>query len=176
MRKTILYIACSLDGKIAGKDHDLDWLPPAEDDKYDYGYEEMYNTVDVLVMGYKTYEVCAGFGEWPYKGKTSYIFTRDANKTCIPGAEIVTQDPVSFIQQLKAQEGKNIWLIGGGNIIQQLHDAALIDEYIISIVPVILGEGIEMFPELHKRTKLKLTKNKTYENGLTMLYYETAAT
>lgn len=172
MRKVILYIATSIDGKIAGADHSLDWLPqPGEDDENDYGYEEMYHSIDTVLMGHKTYEICNSFGEWPYKGKTAYIFTRNKDKKTIEQATLVNDDPAAFTKQLKSSAGKDIWLIGGGQINTLLHDAGLIDEYIITVIPHILGAGIELFPDIQREQKMELYKHRVYNNGLAMLYY-----
>lgn len=170
MRQVKLYIAASLDGKIAGINHDLDWLPQPEDD--DYGYGELLDSIDTILMGYTTYKVTSGFGDWPYKDKTSYIFTRDASKECIADVELISEDPVSFTRNLKNQPGKDIWLVGGGNIITQLHDAGLIDEYIITTIPIVLGKGIELFPNINREQSLQLHKHKVYANGVTMMYYK----
>lgn len=172
MREIILYIATSLDGKIAGTDHSLDWLPQPGEDNNDYGYSEMYDSIDTVLMGYTTYEISMGFGDWPYKGKTAYVFTMDKNKPCVDEASLITESPVDFCKTLKQDAGKNIWLIGGGSINRQLHDAGLIDKYIITIVPHILGNGIEMFPGISTEVKLELYKQQTYDNGLAMMYYK----
>src|SRR5689334_15191007 len=119
MRKLILYIAASLDGKLARKDDSIDWLPdPASED---YGYESFYNAIDTVLMGYRTYEVCLGFGEWHYKGKSAVVFSRNAAKSVVPEAQLVTADLVAFVKELKTKPGKDIWLIGGGEIIAVLH-------------------------------------------------------
>ncbi|QNF34971.1 dihydrofolate reductase [Adhaeribacter swui] len=121
-RKVKLYIATSLDNKIARPDGAIDWLPGVDEGE-DYGYQEFLETIDTLLMGYKTYEVCAGFGERPYPDKNTFVFTRDAYKPVIPEAELITQDPVSFVRELLTQDGKDIWLVGGGAINTLLHDA-----------------------------------------------------
>ena len=126
MRKIKLYIATSLDGKIARPDGGLDWLPDPADDAYkheDYGYDELLSSVDTTLMGYKTYEVCLGFGDWAYKDQLTYVFSRNPERKMIPEAKLVTEDPVEFTRKLKQTAGKDIWLIGGGEIIRLLHDA-----------------------------------------------------
>ncbi len=169
MRKLKLYIAASLDGKIARRNHAIDWLPPLEE--YDYGYAEFMETIDAIVMGYKTYEVCMNLGEWAYKDKLSCVFSRQTDRKLLPEAQLITEDPVVFIKQLKQTEGKDIWLLGGGEIISLLHNAGLIDAYILAYIPVILGEGIELFPEVKKQENLKLEKHEIYENGVALFYF-----
>ncbi|MFN7116315.1 MAG: dihydrofolate reductase family protein [Saprospiraceae bacterium] len=170
MRKVKLYIAASLDGKIARPDGSIDWLPDPSSE--DYGYDAFYENVDAVVMGYKTYEVCLTFGEWYYKGRESYVFSRDPQKSVIPDAQLVTENPVEFVKRLKQQAGKDIWLVGGGAINTLLHDAGLIDEYILAFIPVLLGEGIELFPALKRQQNLQLTRHQAYGNGSVMLYLE----
>jgi dihydrofolate reductase len=170
MRKIKLYIANSLDGKIARKDDRIDWLPSPTGD--DYGYKEFYSSIDTTLMGYRTYEVCLKLGDWYYKNKTNYVFSRDPSKKIIPEARLVSENPVQFVKRLKESPGKDIWLIGGGEIITLLHDAGLIDEYIIAYIPLILGEGIELFPNVKNQENLKLVKHQVYPNGVVLLYLE----
>jgi len=172
MRQLKLYIATSLDGKIARPNDEIDWLPPLEE--YDYGYAEFMAGIDALVMGYKTYEVCIGLGEWPYKDKTSYVFSHNPERILIPEAQLINEDPADFVRNLKQTEGKAIWLLGGGEIISLLHNAGLIDEYILAYIPVILGEGIELFPSVKKQENLKLTRHQVYENGVSLFYFSKA--
>jgi dihydrofolate reductase len=170
MRKIKLYIAASLDGKIARKDGAIDWLPDPTAE--DYGYQPFYDSIDATLMGYKTYEFCLQFGEWPYTGKSTYVFSRNPAKAVLPEANLITQSPADFVRQLKQQKGKDIWLVGGGEIVTLLHDAGLIDEYILAFIPVILGEGIELFPGIKNQQNLRLTQHKVFSNGAVMLYLE----
>lgn len=170
MRKVKLYIAASFDGKIARPDGAIDWLPSPTAE--DYGYDPFYNSIDTIVMGYATYEVCLSFdGKWPYNGKKSYVFTRSATKPILEVAERVTESPADFVRKLKEQEGGDIWLLGGGQINTLLHDAGLIDEYIIAYIPVLLGEGIELFPDIKKQVNLSITQHKVYDSGIAMFYF-----
>ena len=172
MRPLILYIACSLDGKIARPDGGLDWLPPINPDQ-DYGYEAFYSGIDTIVMGYKTYEACLALGPWPYAGKTVYVFSRSPHPEPEAGIVFVSEDPVSFVSRLKQEAGGgSIWLEGGGQIIAPLHDAGLIDRYMLALVPVILGAGIPLFPDIHTSRTLKLCSQQTYPDGLVLLSLE----
>lgn len=171
MRKLKLYIATSIDGKIAGPNHELDWLPEPEDKNEDFGYYDFYASIDTTIMGYKTYDICVGFGEWPYKDKTNFILSRNADRSIIKEAELITENPIEFVKELKQKEGKDIWLVGGGEIIKLFHNAGLIDEYIITHIPVILGKGIELFPNLELQQKLTLKESKAYSMGVVNLHY-----
>ncbi len=169
MRKIKLHIATSLDGKIARQDGTIDWLPdPAAED---YGFQSFYDAVDTILMGYKTYQVCLDFGEWYYQGKSTYVFSRDPAKPIVPEAQLISQQPVDFVRTLKEQPGQDIWLVGGGEIISLLHDAGLIDEYIIACIPLILGEGIALFPAIRKQENLTLTHHTVFPNGVVLLYF-----
>lgn len=174
MRKLKLYIATSLDSKISRPDGTIDWLPDPTAE--DYGYQEFLASVDTLVMGFKTYEICRSFGQWPYPNHSNYVFTRNAAKTTVPEAKPVTENPADFIKDLLRKPGKDIWLMGGGEIIALLHDAGLIDEYIIAYIPVILGEGIELFPGIRAQVNLQLIKHSVYKNGVVILYLAKEAT
>lgn len=170
MRKLKLYIACSIDGKIARSNGAIDWLPdPSEQD---YGYKDFYESLDATLMGFKTYEVCRSFGDWMYPDKETFVLSRSKDKVVIPEATLVTEDPVSFVRNLKNRTGKDIWLVGGGEIISLMHNAKLIDEYIIAFIPVVLGEGLALFPEIKKQVDLVLRKHFIYPNGVALFYYE----
>jgi len=170
MRKVKLYIATSLDAKIARKNGAIDWLPQLSDE--DYGYKNFLSSIDTTLMGYKTYEICLSFGEWVYKDQKNYVFSRNPSKPCISEAELISSDPVEFVNQLKNQPGKDIWLIGGGEINTLLHDAGLIDEYIVAYIPLVLGEGVELLPNVKRQQNMKLTKHEVYPNGVVLLYLE----
>lgn len=171
MRKVILYIAASLDGYIARPDGDTSWL---HDDKYtlkgeDFGYGAMLQSIDTTLMGHSTYKVILGFDTpFPYSDKTNYVFSRSDH----PGNEHVTfvrQDPAGFVKELKRQVGRHIWLIGGGQINTALLNAGLIDEIILTYVPVILGSGIPLFAEGAQERQLQVAERQCYENGFVQL-------
>lgn len=171
MRKLKLYVATSVDGKIAGPNEELDWLPEPDDPKQDYGYYDFYASIDTTIMGYKTYKIGNSFGDWPYKDKTSFVFSRTADKQVVKEATLINQNPVEFVKELKQKDGGGIWLVGGGEIVKLLHNEGLIDEYIITLIPVILGEGIELFPNIKQKLELTLTQHKVYDGGIVSLHY-----
>jgi dihydrofolate reductase len=167
MRKIILYIASSLDGYIARKNGDVDWLFTDAD----YGYTEFLASVDATLMGHATYKQVLTFGEFPYKDKLNYVFTRQLNLNNDENVEYVSGNIVAFTQNLKAQKGGNIWLIGGSQIINVLLRANLVDEIILSIHPIILGSGIPLFAEQEHSHSLELTNTMAYPSGLVQVNY-----
>ncbi|WP_165003395.1 MULTISPECIES: dihydrofolate reductase family protein [unclassified Enterococcus] len=147
MRKIIFYGAVSLDGYLAAQDHSLQWLfdtPTGERTTY----EAFYETIDVTVMGRKTYEEAKKYLETEalYPEKTNYVFSTN-KELQLPDAEVIHEDPVSFLKQLRQTSGKGIWIVGGGQLIKPLVENQLIDEWYIQIAPVLLGKGIRLFQE-----------------------------
>lgn len=169
-RKLILYIAMSLDGYIARKNGDVDWLEgDGTEVDADMGYEKFYETIDTVIMGSKTYEQILTFGEYPYKGTKGYVYTT-RNLTDNEDVVFTNEKPKKLIDRLKEQQGNDIWIIGGANILDDFIKNNLIDEYIIAIIPTILGEGISLFKHKNPEIKLKLYKTETV-NGIVLLYY-----
>lgn len=144
-RPVVLYIGTSLDGYIATKEDSLDWLLSTEGEG-DNGFGEFYDTVDTIIMGKRTYDwiMEQEHGIFPYKGKKCYVYTK---KPQAP-TEYVTftsETPDSLIDRMRKEDGKKIWIVGGEQIIHLFHKEHLIDEYVISIAPYILGDGIKLF-------------------------------
>ncbi len=155
-RKVVLFIAASLDGYIATEEHGLDWLF-AVDGEGDNGYAKFYDTLDTVVMGRVTYDWIMAHeeGEFPYKGKACYVFSRTPRE----GTENVTfvhGDVVAFVNELKGKEGKGIWLVGGGELLAAFIREKLVDELIVTIAPVLLGKGIPLFRGCDFQTALRL--------------------
>jgi len=168
MRKVILYIATSLDGYIAGPNHELDWLFHDND----YGYTEFYNSVDTTLMGNETYKQILTFGDFPYKGKENFVFTRNPNLQDDNNVKYIAGHISEFVKKIKKENGKNIWLIGGGQINSLLLKENLIDEIIISIHPLLLGDGISLFPGIENPKLFKMTDYKDFPSGLVQIQYE----
>lgn len=172
MRKIKLYIAVSIDGFIADKNGGIEWLENIQNpDHLDFGYLEMYNSIDTTLMGNATYQQVLGFDiPFPYADKTNYVFTRNTALTKDKNVTFVSSDIVTFVQSLKEQKGKAIWLIGGGQINTILLEAGLIDEMIISYIPMVLGEGIPLFTKstLHQ---FRVLKSEVYNTGVLGVTY-----
>ena len=166
MKRIILYIATSLDGFISRLDGSVDWLDKYSNTGEDYGYHEFYNSIGVVIMGNTTYKQILGFGEFPYKGKENYVFSRN-KKGKDENVEFVSVNPKEFIESLGTK--KDIWLVGGANLADEFLKYDLIDEMIITMMPDKLGDGIKLFdvPE-----KFKLIDEKSFENGVVQKIYE----
>lgn len=166
----ILYVATSLDGYIARANGDIDWLPSSENNEEDYGYNDFYNSIDALVMGSNTYEQILGFTEWAYPGKLSYILTGRNLSATRPDILLIKNGIEAVIEDTKKRNYQRIWLVGGAKIIASFIDRQLVDEYIITIIPIILGSGIFLYQSL-RELHLNLIEVKSYTDGVVQLYY-----
>lgn len=169
-RKVILYIAVSLDNYIARDNGDVDWLVgDGSNPNVDNGYEGFYKNIDTVIMGKTTYDQVLTFGEYPYKDSKGYVYTRKE----IEDTEYVkftNENPRELISKLKEKPGKNIWIVGGADIVDIFLKDDLIDEFIIATIPTILGKGIPLFKENNKEIKLKLVESKIFD-GIVQSHY-----
>lgn len=174
MRRVILYIAMSLDGYIADRNGGVDWLNgQCNKVENEDTYSKFVQSIDTVVMGWKTYHQLItelSPSEWVYNDYMSYVITHN-EKPSTENIQFVYQSPSSLVQRLKEEEGKDIWICGGANIVQQLMQDDLIDRFHISIIPTILGSGIRLFGTLDEELRLKLVKTRNY-NGITEVIYE----
>jgi len=164
MPKIIVYIATSLDGYIAREDGSINWLPESAES----GYDTFYKSVDTVIMGKTTYDQVLTFGEYPYKDKKSFVFTT-TNQNKDDNVEFVS-DVDKFVKDGFPGLGKNIWLVGGAQIIASFLKQKVVDEMIVTIIPVILGKGIPLFKNIESETKLELIKTKKYTQLVDLHY------
>ncbi|MDP4238875.1 MAG: dihydrofolate reductase family protein [Bacteroidota bacterium] len=170
-RKVILYIAMSLDGYIATQDNGLDFLSRVEEEGQDYSYSDFVNTVDTVIVGRKSYEKVLSMGlEYPHLDKDLYIITRTP-RSAVGSAKYYTGNLKELVLGLKSQQGKSIYVDGGAEIVNEMLMESLIDELYISIIPVLLGDGISLFHGNRPEMVLKLVSAKTYNKGLVQLHY-----
>jgi dihydrofolate reductase len=172
-RKLILYIGMSLDGYIATKDDDISWLDEIDHGSNDYGYVDFTSTVDTYIVGRKTYDVVMKLTDGVFDQANKYkcyVLTRQ---------DIEDQDGVTFyngdiealITKIKSEEGKNIYCDGGGEVVKLLMEKDLIDEYIISVMPVLLGNGKPLFKGGTSKLDLKCVESIQYDSGVVQLRY-----
>lgn len=157
MSELVLYIAQSIDGYIARKNGSLDWLHDFDDESTTERYDKFIETVDVIIMGYTTYQKLIEeltTDQWPYFDKKVYVFTHQKRDN--PYGVVFVNEPLNdFVLNLKNTTNNTIWLVGGSNIIEQCMKYDLIDRYIITLIPTILGQGIPLFVNNNKTTQLK---------------------
>jgi len=172
MRKLFIYIAASLDGYIAAPGDDLSFLNAMEKEGEDYGYKDFIAEVDTVILGRRTYDwVLENLGYSSHQDKETYIITRTARP--VEGNTIFyTGDLKELITTLKQKEGKNIFCDGGAQIVHQLLKDDLVDEIIVSVVPILLGEGIRLFNDGRPQFLLELVNVTSFATGLVQLHYK----
>ena len=169
MGRIAYYVAASLDGFIADSGGGVRWLPEAEID--DYGYSEFYAGVEALMMGRRTYDQALSFGEWPYPGKPAYVFTNSPPAAGPPDVRFVRANAADFAQDTAAWHSGTVWLVGGANLADQFRQAGLIDEYLVFVIPTILGRGIPLFGGSGSPTLLQLDSTQSHADGVVELRY-----
>jgi len=179
-RKIIVMIAMSADGFIARKDGAVDWLDrprPAGD----YGMGDFFKSIDTIVLGRKTYDVALRFvreGKAIPKmpGVRHYVFSRKPPKKVLDGFEFVKEPIKKFAKRLRAQKGKHIWMMGGAGLIGSFLDQGAIDEFIISVIPTFIGEGIPLIAPRRRTVPLKLISTEKFSDGVVRLHYSVSET
>lgn len=173
MRKIVLFIAMSLDGYIADSGGGVDWLNGQGRDSENLDvYSEFVKDIDTILMGRNTYDQVTtelSPAEWIYSDFTTYVITHNEISST-EQIRFVNEDPMDLLEKLKSEDGKDIWICGGANLVQQLMRHDLIDQYYISVIPTLLGSGIRLFGTVEQEIKLKLIQTQTY-NGITDLVY-----
>ncbi len=171
-RKLILYIAASLDGYIAKPIDDLSFLDIVQKEGEDYGYTDFVATIDTVIIGRKTYDwVISKVPEFPHEDKDTYVITRNARQD-VGKVKFYSGNLKVLIAKLKSEEGKNIFCDGGAEIVNELLKFKLIDELVISIIPILLGDGTRLFKDGRPEQGLILLSTKQFEKGLTQLHYK----
>jgi dihydrofolate reductase len=168
----MLYISMSVDGFIATNDDDLSWLSLVEQEGEDYGYTAFNETVDTYIVGRKTYKKVLELtgGVFPQaEVHKCYIVSRSERED--ENGVSFTNNVAELVKELKQANGKNIYCDGGSEIVKLLTDADLIDEYIISVIPILLGSGKRLFKGESATQNVSWVSSKSYEKGLVQLHY-----
>ena len=171
-RNVIVHIATSADGYIARPDGDLEWLTSRPAPKGFYGMNAFMRSIDTTLLGRKTYEVSLRMGaKFDSKSRT-IVFSRHASPADAPsGVEFVNGPIGPFVSRLREHPGKDIWLMGGGDLIASFLDEQAIDEFVISVAPVFIGDGIPLIARRHRHVPLDLHSVERFEDGLIQLRY-----
>ena len=170
-RKVCLFIAMSLDGYIARPDGDISFLDEMNQEGEDYGYSAFIETVDTVILGRKTYEKLISMGvESPYGDRNVFVLTHSP-RLAPKNISYYSGSLSELISSIRIQPGKHIYCDGGAETIAQLIQENLVDEMIISIVPILLGNGIRLFGASSPEQKLQFIDHTTFEKGLVQLHY-----
>lgn len=163
-----LFIATSLDGYIAGPDDDLSWLFTDAD----YGFSSFFAGTDTLLMGRGTYDVVRKMGDWPYPGKRTIVVSRsEGSEISTPDTELFAGQLPDLIEKLNEGNASHVWLVGGGELVRSFLKQGLLDRITVSLHPILLGNGVPLFPGGFPRTMLLLEDTQSFEGGLVQLNY-----
>jgi dihydrofolate reductase len=171
-RNVIVHIATSADGYIARPDGDLEWLTSRPAPRGFYGMDAFMKSIDTKLLGRKTYEASRALGAKFDSKDRHVVFSRRPPPSDAPaGVEFVSEAIGPFVARLREEPGRDIWLMGGGELISSFLDADAIDEFVISVVPVFIGDGIPLIAPHHRHVPLELRETKRFEDGLVQLHY-----
>src|SRR5438034_3169134 len=171
-RNIIVHIGTSADGYIARPDGDLEWLTSRPKPEGFYGMSAFMRTIDTKLLGRKTYEVSLRMGATFDSKSRTIVFSRHAPPADAPsGVEFVNGAVGAFVSRLREHPGKDIWLMGGGELIASFLDERAIDEFVISVVPVFIGDGIPLIARRHRHVPLNLLATERFDDGVVQLRY-----
>lgn len=172
-RKIIAYLAVSADGYIARADGDVKWLDRPKGSG-DYGMAEFFKTIDTVILGRKTYDLGLTWGQTSYPGKKNYVFSRTV-RAATKDIQFVSEDVGDFAAKVRKEKGKDIWLVGGADVNGAFLDASAVDELIIHVIPILIGDGIPLIPRRHRDINLDLLSSHKYLDGVMRLHYRVGA-
>lgn len=166
-----VFIATSLDGFIARPDGSLDWLDAVQRPGEDYGFQAFFEQVDALVLGAATYRVVLGFeGPWPYGSKRVVVLTHHPPPASRAGETFFAGEPAAVLDALAAEGVRRVY-VDGGAVVSQFLAAALVDDLTVSVVPVLLGDGVRLFQGRLPERTLALESSRTFPSGLVQSVY-----
>jgi dihydrofolate reductase len=169
MRLVKYFVASSLDSYISRKDGTMDWLFMDQD----YGMRDFFASVDVAVMGRKTYAKALELSPQGvhFPGMKTYVFSHLLPKGKQEQIEVISEEPAAWVETMRAADGKDIWLVGGGEMVREFQQKRLVNEIGISIHPRLLGDGIPLYAQPYPETELELIQSKQYASGLVQVFY-----
>ncbi len=174
--KCSVFIATSLDGYIARADGRIDWLEEAHRSApagEDFGYQEFFDAVDVLILGRRTFETVRGFPEWPYGEKRVVVLSQTLHQLpadCSPSVRLTDQSPAEIVKSLKHESFQRAYVDGGATI-QSFLAAGLVSDLTITTIPILLGSGLPLFGRLTEDRPLLHEKTQVFPNGFVQSKY-----
>lgn len=162
----------SIDGYIAKPNDDLSFLSIVEKEGEDHGYNDFVSSIDTVILGRKTYDwVMQQVGSFPHADKNAYVITRTP-KPSVGKTVFYTGGLTTLVSQLKSEPGKSIFCDGGAEVVNELLQHQLIDELIISVIPIMVGNGTRLFKDGRPEQRWMLVNTKPFETGLVQLHYK----
>jgi dihydrofolate reductase len=169
MRKIRYGVAMSLDGYIAGPNGEADWVLIDSE----FNFAELWAQFDTLLMGRRTYEAAtARLGEASFEGRKTFVVSRTLKQADHPNVTILPELSRDWLKASRAESGKDIWLMGGGELFRLLLEMGAVDTVEVSVIPILLGGGVPLLPHPAQQTKLTLSSHKIYRSGLVSLIYD----
>jgi dihydrofolate reductase len=169
MRKIRYGVAMSLDGYIAGPNGEADWIVIDSE----VNFAEIWAQFDTLLMGRRTYEAAiARLGKASFQGMKTFVVSRTLRQEDHPEVTILSELSQDWLKALRTQSGKDIWLMGGGELFRFLLERDAVDTIEVSVIPVLLGGGVPLLPPPAQRTQLSLSNHRIYRSGQLSLIYD----
>ena len=168
----VLFIATSLDGYIARSNGDIDWLSVVQTPNEDYGYNEFIKTVGTVILGRKTYEKVLSFGiGFPHRGRTCYVLSRTP-RAADDNVRFYDGDLADLVASIRKTSTGNIFVDGGAEVVHEFMRKDLIDRFVISVLPILLGEGVPLFRPGWNELPLVLRSSRAFSSGLVQNTYD----
>lgn len=173
---TVIYsVACSVDGFIADADGGIDWLSELQVEGEDFGFGEFMANIDAMIMGSATYRQVVGFGDWPYGETPCWVLSTRPLPSAAAAVTVTDDDPAEVLATVDRAGLERVWLVGGGTLAGSFRVRNLIDECVITVLPIVLSSGVPLFADDGPASGLHLIRTEVYRGGAVGLHYERAA-
>ncbi len=171
--RIVYFVASSVDGFIATPDGGVEWLDRVQVEGEDYGYAEFFSSIDSMVMGRHTCEKALSFGDWPYASLPCWVMTSQDLAPDSPTITISHESPDRVVADIRNRGLENLWLVGGASLAGAFQRRGLITEYVVSVIPAVLGDGVPLLTGAGPPAHLRLVDSRSYTSGVVTLRYLT---